>query len=563
MTNSTARRWAGCALLGFLALACASRAGAQQIVGSVRDSATNQPIPGAVLILLTGSGATVARTITNGDGRFTFGDRGQAASIRALHIGFRPRSAELPPATTTVTSIDVTLASLGSMLDTIHVIASNKCSSKGGAAQAQALLEQAREGVLATDVAAESKPADMVRLRYVRTFDSRDKIASQSVHRVANRTVDSFRAVYTGEQFVQMGFQQDSAGYLVFFAPDARTIVDPGFATGYCFHLTADKHRPLQVGLAFSPSARRKDRVDIEGTLWADTARRELRDIEFQYAGLADIMNRVAPGGRIGFRPLVNGVVLVDDWSLRLPVARRDTVRIGVGRRILLRFGPQESGGRVVSAKWPDYTWSAPMGALEATLRDSSGAVLAGAFARLDDTDYGGRADSTGTLRISGLLPGPYSLSVMDSAYADFHVQVGPSARFVAAADTVTHLPVIVAAPLAGVVAVYCPKGLDPGESSVVIGRLFGDSGSVVSGGVVTAAWGPVADDRHKQAELPDSLRVQSTTDDDGVYTFCGLPSATPVLISATSGTDKTATKQVPMPRTRQLVLLNLYLIEP
>jgi len=554
-----------CGLVAVFGSIGARRASAQQIMGTVRDSATDRPIAGAVLLLETGSGATLARTITNGNGQYAFGARADASVIRALHIGFRPRNVPVPVATTTVTSVNIVLASLGSMLDTVHVVANNKCVANGNAAQAAALLEQAREGILATDVAAESKPADMVRSIYVRSFDARDKLDAQTVHTVANRSIDSFRAVYSAKQFVDLGFQQDSAGYLVFFAPDARTIADPGFALGYCFHLTRDKHRPLQVGLAFSPSVRRKDRVDIEGTLWADTAKRELRDIEFRYLGLPELMNRAEPGGRIEFRTLPNGVVLVDEWNLRLPIARHDTVSNSfVPRHLVLTFGPQESGGAVVSARWPDYSWAAPMGALQATLRDSSGVPLRGAFARLENTDYAARADSAGQLRMAPLLPGPYTLIAMDSAFADLHVDGGPSAHFEAVADSVTQRNVVVAAPLAGVVSAYCPNGLHPGSSSVVVGHLYAaDSSSVVSGGVVAAAWGPTSADAKQQAAQSDSLQVQATTNDDGVFTFCGLPAGTAVSISAISGTDKTAATTIPMPNSRKLILRNVYLLKP
>ena len=565
MIATLARRTAIALSLAMLAMAGAATANAQQVIGTVRDSVTDRPIAGAVLILETTAGATVARTITNADGKFAFAARGDASIIRALHIGFRPRNVALPPATTVVTSVDIPLASLGSMLDTVRVVANNKCVANGSAAQAAALLEQAREGVLATDVAAESKPADMVRATFVRQFDRNGKAMSQTVHTVANRSIDSFRAVYTGQQFVQLGFQQDSSGYMVFFAPDARTIVDPGFAAGYCFHVTKDRKRPLQVGLAFSPSLRSKDRVDIEGTLWADTAKRELRDIEFRYVGLADIMNRASPGGRIGFRALPNGVVLVDDWNLRLPVVRRDTVSSRFElKHVVSTFGPEESGGRVMSAVWPDYTWSAPMGAIEARLRDSSGALLRGAFARLDNTDYTGRSDPTGTLRMTRLLPGPYSLSVIDSAFADLHVEVPTAARFEAVADSVTRGEVTVAAPLEGVVAAYCPHGLAAGHSSIVVGRLYGsDAASVVSGGVVLAAWGPVSSPGQKQVDHPDTLQVLSTTNDDGVFAFCGLPEGTAVSLSAVSGTDKTGTSTIPMPNSRKLIRRDLYLLKP
>ena len=224
---------------------------------------------------------------------------------------------------------------------------------------------------------------------------------------------------------------------------------------------------------------------------------------------------------------------------------------------------PEETGGRVVSAKWPGYTWSAPMGTLDAMLRDSSGVPLRGAFARLDDTDYRGRTDSTGALRIANLLPGPYSLSVMDSAFADLSLHVPPVMRFDAVEDSITKLSVIVPQPLEPAVSAFCADELGPGQSSVVIGRFYeSDSSSVVAGAAVTASWGPVASGGYKPSESADSLRVPATTTDDGLFSFCGLPAGTAVTISAVSGTKRTRRATVLMPNTRTLIRRDLYLPE-
>jgi hypothetical protein len=542
--------WYFIALLWVLSARAAT---AQEITGTVHDATTSRPVSGAVLILSTGAGTTIARTLSDREGRFAFATRGDGVRLRALHIGFHPGEVALPA--TETTAIDVALAPLGSMLDTVQVVATNRCGTSGSAARAAALLEQAREGVLATEVAAEARPADMVRLAYVREFDRDGNATTQSVRRVKNRSIESFRAVYTAQQFVQFGFQQDSAGYLVFFAPDARTIVDPGFAAGYCFHVAHDRSRPLEVGLAFTPAAHPAGLVQIEGTLWADTAKRELRDIDFKYVGLDTQLNRIAPGGHTEFRAMPNGVVLVDAWSLRLPALRQDTIS---GRYVVTHIveslGPEETGGRVVSAKWADYTWSAPMGTLDATLRDSAGVPLRGAFARLDDTDYRGRTDSTGALRIANLLPGPYSLSVVESAFADLSLHVSPVMRFEAVADSITRRSVIVPQPLRPAVSAFCPDGLKQGQSSVVIGRFYdADSSSVVAGGGVTASW-PITSGGYTPPGSADSLRVHATTTNDGLFSFCGLPAGTAVTISAESGTKRTRSATILMPNTRTLI---------
>lgn len=531
---------------------------AQKVMGAVHDSASHRPVAGAVVILTSASGTTLARTITNGEGRFAFDSGASGTAVHVLHIGFRPGNVELSAATTTtVRTADVSLARLADMMDTMYVVANNRCPGRSGSAAPAALLEQMREGVLATAVAAESKPADMVRLTYVRDFDKDGKISSQQVRRVANRSVDSFRAVYTAAQFVQQGFQQDSAGYFVFFAPDARTIVDPSFASGYCFQLTSDRHRPLEVGLEFSPRSRSDDRVDIEGTLWADTAKRELRDIEFEYDGVDPAMHRVHPGGRIGFRALPNGVVLVDEWSLRLPVVRTDSVWGLSGHAEARRvFAPQETGGRVVVGRWPDYVWAAPMGTLKANVRDSQGAPEPGAAVRLAGTDYEARSDSTGSATIEELLPGPYALSVEDSAFTDFARDTTTVLRFVAVADSVIHEDVAATRPLEAVVAAFCPNRVRPGKSSIIVGRFHGvGTRPGDSAAVATAAWGPAT-----PGSGSDSLQVQATANASGLFAFCGLPAATTIVLEGSQGSGRARRMMFTTPATRELLRHDLYL---
>jgi hypothetical protein len=397
----------------------------------------------------------------------------------------------------------------------------------------------------------------MVRLAYVRRFDDHGRIASQAVHRVANRSIDSFRAVYSAAQFVQYGFVHDSAGFGMFFAPDARTIVDPAFAAGYCFRLAHDKHRPLEVGVRFTPAGRHSDRIDISGTLWADTSKRELRDIEFEYVDLDKATRRASPGGRIAFRALPNGVVLVNEWSLRLPLFERDTQPDAFRlMRVYTTVRPQESGGIVASAHWPDYTWTAPTGTLEATLRDSAGTPLAGAVARLENTDYRASADASGTVTIQQLLPGPYALSVVDSLFADLPISVRPVLRFDAYADSTTRRGVVVGRPLAAVTDAFCQDGLDAGSSSIIVGRMRNSDGSSITDSVsVSAELLPVGVTalRTDTPTLHVAAAVRA-----GVFAFCGLPSQTEVFISGVRGADSTSTVKLMTPNTRQLLRRDL-----
>src|SRR5439155_11300773 len=204
------------------------------------------------------------------------------------------------------------------------------CPSGPDRGAALALLHQARAGLLATVVARETNPATVTLLRFERVMDANsDRIARQKV-RIESVTsaVGSFSATHTAMDFVRRGFMRDSAGLHTFLGPDADVLLEDGFATGYCFHLAkADAAHRDQVGLAFAPANPHRGRVDIVGSLWIDTVARALRTIEFRYVGFDnDVVEGFSPGGRVSFKEIPNGVVLIDRWWLRIVGAADTTV---------------------------------------------------------------------------------------------------------------------------------------------------------------------------------------------------------------------------------------------
>ena len=154
---------------------------------------------------------------------------------------------------------------------------------------------------------------------------------------------------------------RDSAGLHTFLGPDADVLLEDGFATGYCFHLAkADAAHRDQVGLAFAPANPHRGRVDIVGSLWIDTVARALRTIEFRYVGFDnDVVEGFSPGGRVSFKEIPNGVVLIDRWWLRIVGAADTTVRDAKNGTTLHRgFVVREVGGELARATWPDGdTW--------------------------------------------------------------------------------------------------------------------------------------------------------------------------------------------------------------
>src|ERR1051325_5905442 len=291
--------------IGLIACALSSAIGvspgAKELRGPVRNSTSRQPIPGAVLMLLDQSGAVLGRNITNERGEYRIVLSTGMQRMRVVRIGFRPKEVPLPSASGAheAVELDVVMRALPTLLEPVRVLAGAHCPRRSDEATTFALLEQVRAGLLSIVVARAANPAALVRLTFERAMDaSGDRIANQTVRIDSTESATtSFNAAHTATDFIQRGFMTDSAKQQVFFAPDAEVLLDEGFAAGYCFRIIdPDRRRPNQIGLGFSAGDRRRNRVDIEGTLWVDTVARALRDIERRYVGLDRRIEAMRPG---------------------------------------------------------------------------------------------------------------------------------------------------------------------------------------------------------------------------------------------------------------------------
>ena len=403
---------------------------AQSFHGAVRDSASSRPISGAVVMLLDSSGAVLGRNITNETGQYRVAYVRVARAMRVVRIGFLPREIPVAASADRDRSLDLTMVPFSTTLAPVRVSDKSNCPRRSDRATAFAFWEQARAGLLNTVVARETHPMAVHRLGFERTMDGNsDKITRFLVWEDSTRNSEtSFNAVHSARDFVKSGFSGGGADSVVVFGPDADVLLDDAFAMGYCFRMAEpSKTRPRQVGLAFSPPDRKSGRVDIDGTLWIDTTARTLKDIEFRFVGMPGRVEGFRPGGTISFRAMPNGVAFIDRWFLRRVDAEKDTVLRAAGlpgtsSDLELRdfFYATENGGEVANAGWPDgRTWNASLGALRIRAVTSSGRPAIGATVFLPGTPYHGTSDSSGTISIGELLPGPYSLRIRDARIAE------------------------------------------------------------------------------------------------------------------------------------------------
>src|SRR5437868_6342932 len=91
--------------------------GAQELRGTVRDSTSHQPIPGAVLRLLHASGSVAGRNITNERGEYRIVLSSRMERVRVVRIGFRPKEVAIPTATGGTVALDIVMRALPTLLE--------------------------------------------------------------------------------------------------------------------------------------------------------------------------------------------------------------------------------------------------------------------------------------------------------------------------------------------------------------------------------------------------------------------------------------------------------------
>src|SRR5262245_43028529 len=184
---------------------------AQQLRGTVRDSASRAPIPGVVLIVFDSSGKTLERNITNDRGEYTLPLPTAARRVQVLRIGFRPKTNQVPAVVDGVARLDVVMSAIPTLLETVAIVEQPNCPRREDGPAAFALWEQAKAALLATVVSREANPPKIVRLQFVQRFDRKDSLVGQVVRIDSASTSRPFIATRSAQQFVERGFAYDSA----------------------------------------------------------------------------------------------------------------------------------------------------------------------------------------------------------------------------------------------------------------------------------------------------------------------------------------------------------------
>jgi hypothetical protein len=530
----------------------ATPASGQRASGTVRDSATNAGLSGAVVLALSQSGASLARTLTNGTGHYSLALPASAVQLRVLRLGFRPGTYTLPTPVPAVVSADIPMGRVTTLLTSMSVVNQPLCPASDDSRSASALWEHARAALLASVVAREALPAKATTLTFERAILPEDSlVVFQKTRTASGQTRRPFLTARTPADLAAGGYVHSTPAGRAYDVPDADVLLDESFALTHCFHVRqADGAHPGQLGLSFAPIAGRDSLVEVHGVLWFDPRQPALQSLEFGYTNLPEAALGSGVGGTLHFRTMSNGVVVIDDWLVRLaaleqvaiPVRRAEFGAMGTVRPLATRDSValrvvqlRETGGVLLHATWPDsLSWEATLGTFAGRLIDNKvGKPLSGVIVTLQGTADSVVTDSTGQFIIRPVLPGHYRAYVIDTSFVflvkprfaeqliDVRAGVSTTARF----DLPERATVLTST------CTSAPDAKPQDRIATVVGRVVLPDGASTAGLRLGARWQAditIVSGTQGGATISEATR-ESDLEEGGRFSLCGVAQQRPV----------------------------------
>ncbi len=279
-----------------------------------------------------------ARVLSGADGEFTLRLAGGGTwQVNAMRIGYVPtplgsftladgefRHLERP-VVVSGTAVNFTLAALEIHEDEI-------CGRSDESSQLliATLLAQARTALAATVLTQADGRATAAWQRFgIYTDRLGTPVSPMRVSRFTSATDRPFGSVST-DSLMRRGYYWDIGGSMQFHAPDAEVLLSEQFIGSHCYQVSPPHpERPDWIGVAFAPAERRRDVVEVQGTLWLDRESAELRRLDFGYTDLPGRIGATNPRGAVEFLRLPTDIWVVSWWELRLP--RSELVRVRSG----------------------------------------------------------------------------------------------------------------------------------------------------------------------------------------------------------------------------------------
>jgi hypothetical protein len=319
-----------------------SIATAQSVSIRVLDETTGRPVEGAIVGLLDEQGHRIDQALSNSAGLVVL----KAAEhvrlrIRGDRIGFTGAwsdwftlETQKPKAVTLVLpSAPVVLAELTSTSTT-------SCGRVPQGASLALAIEEMRKNVRSTSLAAPALAGTIRIRRYTRELTLRGREVSPPIDEPGESRTVPF--VAQGTSFLhETGYADSTDGRWRFHAPDAGVLLSDEFLTDHCWRGRRSRQGGF-VDLEFEVAPARTT-PEIRGSVQLDSATKELTNLEFTYQNLPYHLQAPGLGGRIWFRRIGPGIIVVDRWYVRTPIFVR--LERLAERPVDSLVGYQEEGG--------------------------------------------------------------------------------------------------------------------------------------------------------------------------------------------------------------------------
>jgi hypothetical protein len=499
------------ALVAILLLLSGETAAAQRLSGTVRERRSGQPVGGAIVSILAGTGVSLSETLTDRAGTFRLTIESTARRIRIRRIGFVPVELTIPDsAHSGDATLTIALDPVPVVLD--PVITTATCRGAKNEGQALALWEQARLGFLASVVARTANPAQVKLVRF-RRANRYEEVVGQEVLVYEFTSTKPFSTALTPEQLVSGGFVVKRGEGRIFHGMDLDLLASDAFLSTHCFDLAPpDSAHRGQIGIAFTPARGRVRLVEVSGTIWLDESPLALRSLDFLYENLTDTEMSAGVGGGFSFFTADNGVVLLDRWELRILAG---VLQEGPPEAMLYVPVVQVDGGQVVTAQWPDgASFKRVMPTIDGLVVEATtGRPLGGVQLDGNNTSYQTTSAADGTFSFQDVFPGPYNVYAVDSWWAPFGLQRTSVTPTRVNDGAITHALRIELPSVGDAIRARC-------------GRMVGTGPILLAGRVIDADGNPrkarIEFDRSKLVSS-DSGSVTVATTDQGYFSLCGL----------------------------------------
>jgi hypothetical protein len=509
---------------------------AQIIRGTVVSEGAEAPVRGAVVNLLTPSGAEGGRrTLTENDGSFAMRAPGVGSwMLEVRAIGYAPRRTAVRAIASGETVVErVVLRQVATRLATLKVEGRSACRRAG---EFDAVTTEVWDDVWAALAAAQlAREQRLVRAEvfvFTREIDVSTGLVMQEERFIASVLDESPFRTASPAELASRGFVQASlTGEVSFHGLDAGTIISPEFLASHCFNLEQrDSAGGAQVGLSFRPLNER-GRTDVRGLLWLDANTRMLTSLEFTYTGLQ--LRGPAAGGRLGFTRLANGVLIDDRWLLQHPYEKTrpvGTQRTGVAaapdRAIRPGTTLRVGGGFVLADSSRVKQFATLRGIVKqgTAPADAVSVELLGSGQRFV-------TDSTGLFLIEDVLPGTYEVRLMRSGPADGGAFVQHGQLTLAPGDLAE---VGLEVPEAdSIAAELCPNRV-AGTAPVFVSVREEHTAKPAGNYRIEARWTPPTDSLGQPIGRAGGVRA--LTDWRGEFVACDVPANASVSFRTTTG---------------------------